>query len=366
MYQQVAHAALGGAWFYSVFEALSNKASGVAGGCLHVEISKNMTVRFFITIDTEEDEWGDYRSYDYSVRNVIELLRVQEIFNRYGAVPTYLVTYPVVKNNQSRGILLDLLSKNRCEIGTHCHPWNTPPFKEEINEQHSMLCNLPYLLVLNKIEILHQEIKESLGVIPRCFRAGRWGFSPNVAKAIQSMGYQVDTSVTPFVDWDVYMGPDYRKAPRHIYRFNPDALLSIKQDGGLLEVPTTIGFLQRNFDFCHRLTEWMSGDMARHLHLRGILDRARFLNFRWLSPELSNGSDMVALAKTCLRRGCSHLNMSFHSTTLLPGKTPFVRTQEDLNSFLRDIEQVIKFAAANGLVFSALSDILEDHPMGTS
>lgn len=75
---------------------------------------------------------------------------------------------------------------------------------------------------------------------------------------------------------------------------------------------------------------------------------------------------MVALAKTCLLRGCSHLNMSFHSTTLLPGKSPFVRTQEDLNAFLESIEQVLKFAAANGLVFSALSDVLEDYPMGLS
>jgi hypothetical protein len=325
-----------------------------------------VTVKFFITIDTEEDEWGKFQSINPSVENIQQLSLVQQLFNRYGAVPTYLVNYPVVKNDQSREVLLDILAKNRCEIGTHCHPWNTPPFQEKLDERHSMLCNLPYLIIRDKIETLHQRIIESLGVLPRCFRAGRWGLSPNVAKVIQGIGYQVDTSVTPFVDWSIYTGPDYRQAPQQIYRFNPDALLSVRDEGCLLEVPATIGFLQKNFDLCYHLSQWMAGGVAARLHLPGILDRARLLNFRWLSPESSNGNDMIALAKTCLLRGCSHLNMSFHSTTLLPGKSPFVRTQEDLNAFLESIEQVLEFAAANGLVFSALSDVLEDYPMGLS
>jgi len=81
---------------------------------------------------------------------------------------------------------------------------------------------------------------------------------------------------------------------------------------------------------------------------------------RWLSPELSSARDMVALAKRTLWRGCTHLNLSFHSTTLVPGRTPFVRTARDLDIFLRSVEAVIKYAAAEGLVFGGLSHLLQD------
>jgi len=324
-----------------------------------------VTVRFFITIDTEEDGWGEFQTSGHSVENVMQLSRVQEIFDRYGAIPTYLVTYPVVKDCQARELLLDILSRGRCEIGTHCHPWNTPPFREEINERNSMLFNLPYDLVAQKIETLHREIIESFQVTPRCFRAGRWGFGPHVARAIHHLGYQVDTSVIPFVDSRIYGGPDYREAPWHVYRFMPEAILLANPDSCLLEVPVTTGFLQNNFERCHGLTQWLSREIPRRFHLSGILDRARLLNFRWLSPELCNGKDMVALAKTCLRQGCSHLNLSFHSTSLLLGKSPFVRNQTELESFLGSIEQVLQFAADKGLVFSALSSILEEYPTGT-
>lgn len=318
-----------------------------------------MTVKFFITIDTEEDDWGEYRSSGHSVENLKQIPRLQDIFDRYGAVPTYLVTYPVAKSNYARGVFLDILSNNRCEIGTHCHPWNTPPFEEELNEQNSMLSNLPYHLVFRKIETLHREIIESFKVMPNCFRAGRFGFNSTIAKVIYDIGYQVDTSVTPFVDWGMYKGPDFRESPQHIYRFKPDNILSMKHDGGLLEVPGTIGFLQQNFALCYKMTQWMSVGILAQIRLRGILDRMRVINLRWLSPESEGGRDMVALAKNFLVRGCSHLNMSFHSTSLLPGNGPFVRSQRELESFLMNIEKLLQFATDNRLVFSPLSDALK-------
>jgi hypothetical protein len=52
--------------------------------------------------------------------------------------------------------------------------------------------------------------------------------------------------------------------------------------------------------------------------------------------------------------------MSFHSTTLLPGKSPYVRSEADLDTFLASIEMVLKFAANAGFVFSPLAAALED------
>ena len=317
-----------------------------------------MAARFFITIDTEEDDWGEYRSSGFSLEGVRQLSRVQKIFDAVGAIPTYLVTYPVVKDEATRAFLLDNLAKNRCEIGAHCHPWNTPPFGEELNSRHSMLCNLPYSTVKNKIASLKDEISMSLGVVPVCFRSGRWGFGPDVATAIHDLGFRVDTSVTPFVDWSAAEGPDYRAALTRAYRFSPNNILSEVPNGPLLEVPVTIGFLQR-YETLGRRAIAAQG-IQRRLHLRGLLDKARIVNLRWLSPELSTARDMIALARRSLLRGCSYLNMSFHSAALVPGKTPFVRTKHDLDVFLRNIEALMTFVANEGVEFSGLAGSLRD------
>jgi hypothetical protein len=317
-----------------------------------------MTVRFFITIDTEEDDWGAYRTSNFSVENIAQIPRLQSLFDRYGAVPTYLLTYPVVTNDSARGVFRDILARERCEIGAHCHPWNTPPFEELINARHSMLCNLPSDTVARKIELLKSEITQALGVVPISFRSGRWGFGPHVAAALQQFGFRVDTSVTPFVDWSVYEGPDYRVAPLCKYRFNASDIQTPVPNGSLLEVPATIGFLQQNYELCRRVIGWRAA--TSRLHMIGILERAGLVNLRWLSPELSTGKEMVRLAKTSLARGCSYLNMTLHSTTLLPGKSPYVRTEEDLETFLGHIELLLQFAANEGLAFSPLAKALEE------
>jgi hypothetical protein len=313
--------------------------------------------QFFITIDTEEDDWGEYRSSGFSLESLQVLPRVQEIFNAYGAIPTYLVTYPVVQNPKAREFFAEQLAGRRCVVGAHCHPWNTPPFVEELSDRHSMLCNLPYPTVKSKIANLRDEIIRSLQVTPVCFRAGRWGFGPQVAAAIHELGFRVDTSVCPHVDWSLFHGPDYRDAPSHAYRFSPEEILTASPNGALLEVPATIGFLQGNEQLCKRAIR--AQGLARRLHLRGILERARIVNLRWLSPELSSARDMVLLAKRMLRSGYSYLNMSFHSTTLVPGKTPFVRSAEDLQQFLRSIDELLRFVADEGVVFGGLGQSLQ-------
>jgi hypothetical protein len=144
----------------------------------------------------------------------------------------------------------------------------------------------------------------------------------------------------------------------HAYRFSPNDILSAVPNGPLLEVPATIGFLQRHEAFGRRAIS--AGGIARRLRIRGLLDRARIVNLRWLSPELSNAGDMIALAKRSLWRGCSYLNMSFHSTTLVPGKTPFVKTKQDLDVFLRNIAALLKYVASEGVEFSGLAGSLHD------
>lgn len=314
-----------------------------------------MSVKFYITIDAEEDNWGEYHTNGATVKNIERISILQELFDKYGAIPTYLVNYPVAQSDECE-VIRNIYRSGRCSVGSHCHPWNTSPFEEELNLHNSMLCNLPYTLVLAKLDTLHKAIIKRFGDPPRCFRAGRWGFGPQVARSIHKMGYLVDTSVSPFIDWSSDGGPDYTSTTMIKYRFNYNDIRSIDSRGCLVEVPATVGFWQKNYILCSRLRKWIISSKLNKIHLLGLLDRLRIVNLRWLSPELSNGNEMITLARSIIRSGCNFLNMSFHSTSLLPGKGPFVRSENDLEDFFKRIDDILKFARDNGIIFAPLDE----------
>lgn len=317
-----------------------------------------MAVKVFITIDTEEDAWGDYKSTQGTVENIKQLPLLQELFNRYGAIPTYLINYPVATNPSSIKILSSFLENNMCEIGTHCHPWNTPPFVEDLNENNSMMCNLPLELVSEKMKNLHEVIEKNFNIKPVSFRAGRWGFNETVAKCLNELDYKIDTSISPFVDWRPYCGKNFVHGSTQPYYFTEEDIFKSDSNGSLMEVPPTIGFYQKNFQLCDLVKKTLSKPPFSKLRLLGIFDRLRLLNFHWLSPELSSGEEMVRLAKRFVNSGHQHLNMSFHSTSLLPGKSPFVKTEDDLKIFLNKIEIFLKYAAENDFDFLPLAEAI--------
>jgi hypothetical protein len=330
-----------------------SKKSGLSSGRLCDLPSET---KLIITIDTEEDSWGDYRHEGNAVDNIARIPRLQALFDRYGAKPTYLVNWPVITDRRACQIFKEIHAAGGCEIGTHCHPWNTPPFEEDISGVNSMMCNLPAKLVNAKVANLAAATEERLHVRPTSFRAGRWGFGRYVAEALIEQGYAVDSSVCPTVDWRNEFGPDYSCAPDRPYRFNPDRILVPDVQGQLLEIPASMGFLQKQDTMLRKLIGVLTSPVSRRLHLNGILERIGLLNFRWLSPEVSSAADMITLSRALISKGCTVLNLSFHSTSLLPGLSPYVQSQSDLDHFLHRIEDVLAFAAGNHIKFSTLSD----------
>jgi hypothetical protein len=156
-----------------------------------------MTMKLTITIDTEEDDWGNFASSGQTLHNIAMIPRLQEIFDAFGVKPTYLITYPVATDAECICVLGAIEKSGRCEIGTHCHPWNTPPFVEGINDRNSMLCNLPSVLQYEKIHNLHETIVSNFGVVPTSFRSGRWGYDKDVAETLISRSGFFDGSSTP-------------------------------------------------------------------------------------------------------------------------------------------------------------------------
>jgi hypothetical protein len=308
-----------------------------------------------ITIDTEEDNWARYSTFDNPIENIKRIIPLQQLFDRYGVRPTYLISYPVATNPVSISILKKILDEGKCEIGMHCHPWNTPPFEEEICDVNSMLCNLPESLVLEKLRVLHGAIRENFGIAPVSFRSGRWGFSSSVARALLQLGYRIDTSVSPFVDWCRYNGPDYSTYPFYPYRFDPSEIATPQADGPLLEIPATVGFLQHDFVRCQKWIKYTEADIGQKLHLKGIFSRLGLLNRVWLSPELEDANTMIQLANRMKKKGAQVINMSFHSTTLMAGLTPFVINSKDESIFFERVDKFLLFVRDSGWYDNTLS-----------
>jgi hypothetical protein len=317
-------------------------------------------VNFIITIDAEEDNWGHAVGAS-PVENIRMVPRLQALFDRYKIRPTYLVSYEVASCDWAARIFSDIASRSGCEIGTHLHPWNTPPVRETINETNSMMKNLPYELQLEKLDVLTEKIEKVFGTRPRSFRAGRWGLGENTIKALIACGYLVDSSVTPTISWKSSGdGPEYRDMHIEPYWLSDgtgEAEANIKK--AILEVPVTIGFNKWPFEFWQKIYHQLQQDWLRTLHPIGILSRTGLLKKIWLTPEGQSADDMLALVKIMVSNGMKTMNMSFHTTSLLPGKSPFVRDEKDLELFYAKIERVLEFVTSNTNVSSlTLSEVV--------
>ncbi len=316
-------------------------------------------MKLSVTIDTEEDSWKPiYNLGSTTCHNIERIPEIQDLFDLAGVEPTYLVTYPVATCHKSISILKEILREGRCEIGTHCHPWNTPPLEEEPNIKNTMLCNLPADLQFKKLSCLHTVIEDNFGIEPIAFRAGRWGFNLAVAENLVKLRYRIDTSVTPFVDWADYYGPDFSLHWPRPFRFSCHNGLSESIGGELLEVPITIGFRQKNFGTCNRVFKFLQKKYVRKLKLIGLLATLNLLNRTWLSPEESSIGQMKSLTKTMTTNNMPFLNMGFHSSSLKVGLTPFVKTRHDEWQFLQRIKAFLLFVRASGIKPVKLSEIL--------
>ena len=312
--------------------------------------------KLLITIDTEEDEWGAYDLPQYRVSNIARLVQLQAMFEEYGVRPTYMITRPVAEDRAAIGVLAPILERGGCEIGAHCHPWNTPPYVEARTPANSMLCNLPADLQLRKLDYLIGTIRKHYGVEPTSFRSGRWGFSTAVARNVAALGLKVDSSITPFMSWTAYGGPDFDRPYLERYPLSLDDLSVRDESSPLIEIPVTAGL--HGSMLGPRLATYRMLSRAPFTWVKGrsIADRVGLLSMTWLCPEMSSTTSMIALSEQLLGQGVSILNLMFHSGTLTPGLTPFVRTEEAEARFLRRIRSYLDYCRMKGIGSATLTE----------
>lgn len=279
--------------------------------------------RFIVFVDTEEEfDWTLPFSRDArSVRAISALPMMHDRFAARGIAPCYLCDYPVVTDEGAVEVLRDLVADGRSTIGAQLHPWVNPPHVEEPSAHLSFAGNLAPNLEAAKLDKLTAAIGEAFGQAPLAFRAGRYGLGPRTLDLLAGAGYQVDTSMRSRHDYSQQGGPDYRGIAAEAFRTGPN--------GAIVEVPLTTlytGALRRQGPLWHVMAGYVP-------HGRGLLARTGLLSRVPLTPEGVSVAEARVAIEAAVRDALPLLSFSFHSPSLVPGNTPYVRDDADLVRF---------------------------------
>ena len=297
--------------------------------------------RVLLGVDTEaDDQWSAAGRDKLALRNIAELPRLQKLCDQYGVRPTYLVTYEVAKDPESRSVLRGLAREGRCEIGSHHHPWTTPP----PSDGHLFPLNLNLEQFRSQLRALTEAVGEVTGESPVSYRSGRNGFAGSHVEALESEAYTVDSSVDPFFNERTKGGPSFAGARLEPYFVSGE---DPRRAGAsrLLEIPVTSALNRR---LPHRL-EAAYADFTPAYTFRRVLRLLRIVRPIWLRPSYSKTEDMLWLADHLLKAKMPVANIIFHSSELIPGGSPYNSTEEDVETFYENLSTLLRFFAERGV-----------------
>lgn len=301
--------------------------------------------RFAVFVDCEEEfDWS--APLDRAQRATTAMRAFPDAHRRFAAsgVPlTCLVDYPVATDPAAVAIFREVVADGRSAIGAQLHGWVNPPHDERVTGFTSFPGNLPRALEAAKIAALTDAIEQAFGDRPLAFRAGRYGLGPDTWSLLAAAGYRLSSSVRARYDYRGQGGPDYRGVDNDAWHVD-----------GLVELPLTTVFTGAARRGGATLYD-LAGKVPRG---RGVASRLGLLRRVALTPEDMPIADALVAVDVAVGEGTHLLTLSFHSPSLEPGHTPYVRDAADLARFWHWWELMLAKLDQLGVRPAALSDIL--------
>lgn len=303
--------------------------------------------RVLLTVDTEEEfDWnGPFTRDRHGLEHLPRLRNFQEFCEAQGIVPNYLVDWPVATSAVAKDILAEPVARGAAEVGIQLHPWVNPPFEEEVNERNSFAGNLPPELERAKFLRLRDAIAENFGTDPQLYRAGRYGFGPATAEFLREAGVGVDTSFRSLFDYSPGHGPDYSRYPLEPFWLGGER--------SVLELPLTTlywGMLRRQGRALHPV-------LSRMPRMTGLFARLGLLERIPLTPEGTTIDEAIRGLDMALDDGLPLIVLSFHSPSLVPGYTPYVETDSDLDALYDWFRAVYAYLDRHGVKPTTVAEI---------
>lgn len=295
---------------------------------------------FIVTVDTEGDNQWNYKTGDpVSTQNADYIPRFQDLCEKYGMRPVYLINYEMAQNSRFMEYVSSKAHKGLCEVGMHLHAWSMPP-EYDLREGISQKQGLPYLIeypdqiMEEKIVLMTETIYNATGIKPVSHRAGRWAMDQRYFDLLARYGYVADCSATPNVSWWNCLGysadshgTDYSKVENKPYK------VSEYQNNSLYEVPMSISKPIRYLSIANGMKQ-----MARNL-IKG----------RNIWMRLLDNSDCPVAIKSYIKNNNSdYLMFMLHSSELMPGCSKYFQTPVDVENFFINMENVFRQVVTAG------------------
>jgi hypothetical protein len=296
-----------------------------------------------VTIDCERDKgpgWKIRRPATYAGIHEGIVRRLQPLFTTFGVRPTYLLSPEVMRDDASAQRLATL--PGSYELGTHLHAEYVAPDLDDDAESEIFQASLSPAIERAKMQALTSLFVERFGCRPRAFRAGRFGIGAASLPILADLGYHVDSSVTPLLDWRATGkgGPCFRDAPFVPYRPDP-AAPAHPGNSPLWEVPLTI-----RAGAWQRVPVW-----------------GRTLPHRWLRPTWASARQLVRLARQVLAEpattGPALLNVMFHNVEVTAGASPYAASAAAADALVDRLAGLLAFTRDAGVVSVGLSEVPE-------
>ena len=278
-----------------------------------------MKKMFVITIDTESDnQWNVNNSQ--STKNALFIPRFQELCEKYGFKPVYLVDYSMANDD----FLVEYLSKcqqcGTCEIGMHLHAWDTPPMAELdiINGARPYLIEYPKEVMEAKIFELDKLLKSKFDCEIISHRAGRWAMNDEYFDILKKYGYKIDCSYTPGINWSAVIGANIGGADYSKVEGKPH----IQSHSGILEVPATI-------------------NKIRYIKKNSLKEVVKFILGRnvWIRPAMFDNKEILTL----IENNTSYVSeFMMHSSELMPGGSPYFKNEIEIELLYSNLEKLFK------------------------
>jgi hypothetical protein len=232
-------------------------------------------------------------------------------------------------------------------IGAQLHPWVNPPFEEAVTPANSFVGNLPREIERLKLTALTERIRAGFGSDPVVYRAGRYGVGPNSAALLEEAGYRLDVSVRSLFDYREEGGPNFLRHPIRPWWAGPG--------GELLALPLTAAFTGRRREGAAPLYR----TAMRIPFGRSLLARGGLLNRVALTPEGIPIAEALEAIRQLLDDGTRLFSLSFHSPSLVPGHTPYVRDAADLRLFWLWWNAIFALFRQEGVMPAGPGELLE-------
>ena len=331
-----------------------------------VRFAPGFGCRFIVTVDAEEEfDWDrPFARTEHSLDAVPRLAKFQQFCESYGVRPVYLVDYPVATDPRAAEVLGPALAAGKAEVGIQLHPWVNPPHDEEVGARNSFAGNLPPKLERAKFDALREAIEATFGVAPAIYRAGRYGVGPGTAAMLSEAGIAVDSSVRALFDYSAEGGIgidssvrakfDYSGGEGPDFHRHPLVPYWLDDAKTLLELPLTTVF----WGMLRKQGPWIHPALWRVPRLRGLLAKAGLLERIPLTPEGVARDEALKGIDIAIDDGLPILNFSFHSPSLRPGHTPYVRDDDDLDQFYDWWRACFAYLAQRGVKPASIGEVV--------